>query len=364
MHAYFCITNPINKEDPQHLNNPGIIHNSAMILRLVNDWRTSRDEMLKGDIVKLSQHYMRESGCSKRKLGSTSIATAEMWKKLSIELVMMERCTPYWLSYPTSPPQIQRESIIYLVKDSKYHKTAKLYLNCLGTETKSHHNEVGMNGDVGTAVWEEDLDRPPKPNQRFPRNAWWVRSDHKRLCGGGSLRFIWKELVTDPVTLTMVPESVAHCAKSRCDPMIGWVPRWSRRKRQRFAGINAVALEGMAGLGDSSAVKETTTCETRASLWSLHGVRRQIPEAILFSLSRAEMRRSEECEDPPKGIVIRVFALVHGRSQGHWGLRCRCNRGSYPRPSFHEDRKSLCVGISCPTTNAGLMVAGMDICRC
>nr|GMC95996.1 (-)-alpha-terpineol synthase-like [Ipomoea batatas] len=136
MHAYFCITNPINKEDPQHLNNPGIIHSSAMILRLVNDWRTSRDEMLKGDIVKLSQHYMRESGCSKRKLGSTSIATAEMWKKLSIELVMMERCTPYWLSYPTSPPQIQRESIIYLVKDSKYHKTAKLYLNCLGTETK------------------------------------------------------------------------------------------------------------------------------------------------------------------------------------------------------------------------------------
>ncbi|XP_019171494.1 PREDICTED: (-)-alpha-terpineol synthase-like [Ipomoea nil] len=97
MHAYFCITNPINIEDLRHLEQyPGIIRSSAMILRLANDLGTSPDEMLKGDIPKSIQCYMRESGCSEEKAGEyINGLIAETWKKLNGELVTrMERPLP------------------------------------------------------------------------------------------------------------------------------------------------------------------------------------------------------------------------------------------------------------------------------
>ncbi|XP_019171894.1 PREDICTED: (-)-alpha-terpineol synthase-like [Ipomoea nil] len=96
MHAYFCITNPINVEDLQHLEQyPGIIRCSAMILRLANDLGTSPDEMLRGDIAKSIQCYMRESGCSEEKAGEhINGLIAETWKKLNTELVKMERPLP------------------------------------------------------------------------------------------------------------------------------------------------------------------------------------------------------------------------------------------------------------------------------
>nr|GMC83766.1 (-)-alpha-terpineol synthase-like [Ipomoea batatas] len=96
MHAYFCITNPINIEDLQHLEQyPEIIRSSAMILRLANDLGTSPDEMLKGDNPKSIQCYIRESGCSEAKAGEyINDLIAETWKKLNTELVRMERPLP------------------------------------------------------------------------------------------------------------------------------------------------------------------------------------------------------------------------------------------------------------------------------
>ncbi|XP_031128580.1 (-)-alpha-terpineol synthase-like isoform X2 [Ipomoea triloba] len=96
MHAYFCITNPINIEDLQHLEQyPGIIRSSAMILRLANDLGTSPDEMLRGDIPKSIQCYMRESGCSEEKAREyINDLIAETWKKLNTELVKMDRPLP------------------------------------------------------------------------------------------------------------------------------------------------------------------------------------------------------------------------------------------------------------------------------
>nr|GMC87959.1 (-)-alpha-terpineol synthase-like [Ipomoea batatas] len=96
MHAYFCITNPINIEDLQHLEQyPGIIRSSAMILRLANDLGTSPDEMLKGDIPKAIQCYMRESGCSEEKAGEyINGLIAETWKTLNTELMRMGHSLP------------------------------------------------------------------------------------------------------------------------------------------------------------------------------------------------------------------------------------------------------------------------------
>ncbi|XP_031129083.1 (-)-alpha-terpineol synthase-like [Ipomoea triloba] len=93
MHAYFCITNPISIEDLKHLEQyPGIIRSSSMILRLANDLGTSPDEMLRGDIPKSIQYYMRESGCSEEKAEEyINGSIAETWKKLNTELVRMDR---------------------------------------------------------------------------------------------------------------------------------------------------------------------------------------------------------------------------------------------------------------------------------
>nr|GME01646.1 (-)-alpha-terpineol synthase-like [Ipomoea batatas] len=96
IHAYFCITNSINIEDLQHLEQyPGIIRCSAMIVRLANDLGTSPDEMLKGDSAKSIQCYMRQSGCSEEKAREyINDLIAETWKKLNTELGKMERPLP------------------------------------------------------------------------------------------------------------------------------------------------------------------------------------------------------------------------------------------------------------------------------
>ncbi|KAK4399003.1 Trans-alpha-bergamotene synthase [Sesamum angolense] len=64
-HAYFCITNPINKGELQSLEKyPGIIHWPSMVLRLTDDLGTTSGEIRKGDVPKSIQCYMHETGCS------------------------------------------------------------------------------------------------------------------------------------------------------------------------------------------------------------------------------------------------------------------------------------------------------------
>ncbi|KAL2244876.1 UNVERIFIED_CONTAM: Trans-alpha-bergamotene synthase [Sesamum indicum] len=64
-HAYFCITNPINKGELQSLElYPGIIRWPSMVLRLTDDLGTTSGEIAKGDVPKSIQCYMHETGCS------------------------------------------------------------------------------------------------------------------------------------------------------------------------------------------------------------------------------------------------------------------------------------------------------------
>ncbi|KAK6124436.1 hypothetical protein DH2020_041813 [Rehmannia glutinosa] len=64
-HAYFSITNPINKKELRSLEQyPGIIRWPSMVLRLADDLGTTSDEMKKGDVPKSIQCYMNETGCS------------------------------------------------------------------------------------------------------------------------------------------------------------------------------------------------------------------------------------------------------------------------------------------------------------
>ncbi|KAK6124001.1 hypothetical protein DH2020_042249 [Rehmannia glutinosa] len=63
-HAYFSITNPINKKELRSLEQyPGIIRWPPMVFRLADDLGTS-DEMKKVDVPKSIQCYMNETGCS------------------------------------------------------------------------------------------------------------------------------------------------------------------------------------------------------------------------------------------------------------------------------------------------------------
>ncbi|KAL0442876.1 UNVERIFIED_CONTAM: Trans-alpha-bergamotene synthase [Sesamum latifolium] len=64
-HAYFCITNPINKGELQSLERyPGIIRWPSMVLRLTDDLGTTSGEIRKGDVPKSIQCYMHETGCN------------------------------------------------------------------------------------------------------------------------------------------------------------------------------------------------------------------------------------------------------------------------------------------------------------
>ncbi|KAG8368601.1 hypothetical protein BUALT_Bualt15G0062400 [Buddleja alternifolia] len=65
-HAYFLVTDPIEKEPIQSLyNDHDIVWCSGMILRLANDQGTSLDEMKRGDVPKSIQCYMNETGASR-----------------------------------------------------------------------------------------------------------------------------------------------------------------------------------------------------------------------------------------------------------------------------------------------------------
>ncbi|XP_057764713.1 exo-alpha-bergamotene synthase-like [Salvia miltiorrhiza] len=61
----YLSTNPINKKELLSLEqHPGIIRWPSMIFRLTDDLGTSSDEMKRGDVPKIVECYMKETGCS------------------------------------------------------------------------------------------------------------------------------------------------------------------------------------------------------------------------------------------------------------------------------------------------------------
>ncbi|KAL0384409.1 UNVERIFIED_CONTAM: (-)-alpha-terpineol synthase [Sesamum radiatum] len=86
-HAYFLVTNPTEEEAVRSLYKyHGIIQFSAMIFRLANDLATSPDEMKRGDVPKLLECYMNESGGSREEaIEYARIVMDETWKKMNQE---------------------------------------------------------------------------------------------------------------------------------------------------------------------------------------------------------------------------------------------------------------------------------------
>ncbi|KAL2477430.1 cineole-1 [Forsythia ovata] len=84
-HAFFAVTNPIEKEAAQYLlNYPDLIRWSAMILRLSDDLGTSSDELKRGDVPKSIQCYMNETGASEDDARKhVRFLISETWKKMN-----------------------------------------------------------------------------------------------------------------------------------------------------------------------------------------------------------------------------------------------------------------------------------------
>ncbi|EYU43517.1 hypothetical protein MIMGU_mgv1a020175mg, partial [Erythranthe guttata] len=87
-HAFFLVTNPINKEAVRSLYEyHNIVRFSAMILRLANDLGTSPDEMKRGDVPKSIECYMNESGVGREEAEEyVRCLINETWKEMNEEL--------------------------------------------------------------------------------------------------------------------------------------------------------------------------------------------------------------------------------------------------------------------------------------
>ncbi|KAI3445261.1 hypothetical protein Pfo_001926 [Paulownia fortunei] len=89
-HAYFLVTNPIEKGAIQSLYKcHNIVRYSATIARLANDLGTSLDEMKRGDVPKSIQCYMNETGGARREEAREYVRLLiyETWKKMNEERV-------------------------------------------------------------------------------------------------------------------------------------------------------------------------------------------------------------------------------------------------------------------------------------
>ncbi|KAK4401820.1 (-)-alpha-terpineol synthase [Sesamum angolense] len=95
-HAYFLVTNPTEEEAVRSLYKyHGIVRFSAMILRLANDLATSPDEMKRGDVPKLVECYMNESGGSREEgIEYARIVMDETWKKMNEEAIATDSPFP------------------------------------------------------------------------------------------------------------------------------------------------------------------------------------------------------------------------------------------------------------------------------
>ncbi|KAL8495048.1 hypothetical protein ACS0TY_019270 [Phlomoides rotata] len=93
MYGFFCLTNPIKKEDVNILEQyPGIIRWPSMVFRLADDFGTSSEEVKRGDVPKSIQCYMHETGCSEE-VARVYIRNMiyELAKKMNKETLMAEK---------------------------------------------------------------------------------------------------------------------------------------------------------------------------------------------------------------------------------------------------------------------------------
>ncbi|KAL7160546.1 hypothetical protein ABFS83_01G103400 [Erythranthe nasuta] len=90
--AYFIVTNPIDKEAVQSLYKyHNIVRCSSLVFRLANDLGTSSDEMSRGDVPKLIQCYMRETGANIEEARDYAMSLMrEAWKKTNEELLRVD----------------------------------------------------------------------------------------------------------------------------------------------------------------------------------------------------------------------------------------------------------------------------------
>ncbi|PIN03686.1 (R)-limonene synthase [Handroanthus impetiginosus] len=88
-HAFFLVTNPIEKEAVERLYKyHNMVQYSAMILRLANDLATSLDEMKRGDVPKSIQCYMNETGASTKEAQEyVRFLIWTTWKKINEERI-------------------------------------------------------------------------------------------------------------------------------------------------------------------------------------------------------------------------------------------------------------------------------------
>ncbi|PIN03534.1 Terpinolene synthase [Handroanthus impetiginosus] len=86
-HAFFLVTNPIEKKAAQRLYKyHNIIRCSSIILRLANDLGTSPDEMKRGDVPKSIQCYMNEFSASTEEAQEyVRFFIRKTWKKINEE---------------------------------------------------------------------------------------------------------------------------------------------------------------------------------------------------------------------------------------------------------------------------------------
>ncbi|KAK6145713.1 hypothetical protein DH2020_022533 [Rehmannia glutinosa] len=88
-HAFFLVTNPIEKEAVQSLYKyHDIVRYSSTIIRLANDLSTSVEEMKKGDVPKAIECYINETGASREEAREhVTFLIYDTWKKLNEERV-------------------------------------------------------------------------------------------------------------------------------------------------------------------------------------------------------------------------------------------------------------------------------------
>ncbi|CAI9114289.1 OLC1v1014974C1 [Oldenlandia corymbosa var. corymbosa] len=91
MHVYAAITDSINTEAMDCLDTHDIVRWSGMLVRLVNDLGTGPEEMKRGDVDKLVQCYVKETGCTEEEARENVWGLyRQTWKKMNKECMVKE----------------------------------------------------------------------------------------------------------------------------------------------------------------------------------------------------------------------------------------------------------------------------------